>query len=153
MKGCDLTFYQAGSTSWHRGSEVVRLVGVAGLWLEGRWRSTDGPLCHTTVSPVTICEGSYPLPISIHINKRWYSTASPNLQCIPLPLFGSVPGTHRELSRQHQRKVSEGPRAGRGHHWYRRTVHFRWLKGTGACWRMESKTDVVINHKKRHNLD
>lgn len=54
----ELTSYQAGSTSWRRGFEVVRLVGVAGLWLEGRWQSADGPLCRTTASPVTMHKGS-----------------------------------------------------------------------------------------------
>ena len=117
----DLTSYQAGSTSWRRGYEVVHLVGVAGLWLEGRWRSTDGPLCHTTASPVKMCEDRQPLSTSIHIHMNH----------IP-----SLSDTHRKLSRQYQRKVSEGPGAGRGHHWYRGTVH---LKGTGACWYRERK--------------
>lgn len=48
------TFCLAGSTSWRRGSEAVRLVASVDLWLEGHWRSTGDPLCRTTASPVNI---------------------------------------------------------------------------------------------------
>lgn len=125
-----ITSYQAGSTSWHRGSEVVRLVGAEDLWLEGRWRSTDGPPCRTTASPVKMCED-----VSLY----------PYLH--PFPRITSAPplsDTHRELSRQYQRKVSEGPRAGRGHHRYRGTVH---LKRTGACCWREQHFEKTINCK------
>lgn len=46
-----LTFYQGGSRFWHRGSWAGRLPSAAGLWRPGWWRSTDGPLCRTTVWP------------------------------------------------------------------------------------------------------
>lgn len=131
----DLTFYQAGSTSWHRGSEVVRQIELAGLWLEGRWQSTDDPLCRTTAWPRVMCEGRWPLSVST-ISVCWHVSLS--------VLFTD---THGELSRQYQRKVSEGPRAGRGHHWYRRTIHLLRLKGARARWGLKRET---VNHTKKH---
>ena len=118
------------------GSEVGRLDGVAGLWLEGRWRSTDGPLYRTTASPwMTAAIRTHNLS-----HKPHFSVLSP-------------PATHRELSRQHHRKVSEGPGAGRRHHRYGGTVHLLWLEGTGACWGMKAKAVSLMYHWKQTATD
>lgn len=49
--GVSHTCGQGGSTFWHRGSWAVRQAAEEALQPAERWRSADGPLCRTTVSP------------------------------------------------------------------------------------------------------
>lgn len=83
------TFCLAGSTSWRRGFEAARPVASAGLWLEGRWRSTDGPPCRTTASPADIRRGERSWHPRIQSAGRFWAN---------VPLTESCPGSTRGRS-------------------------------------------------------